>query len=156
MNYIYSYWNGNNEEEQKQEDDQQFSVSSAIEQDIAQLQLQEEEPKSCLSIEKRYETINATTNQLMEQTLSTEERKILDGFIERLKDDFPHEVQSTATLIRFLRARKWKLKESEHMFRNRMKWVFVKIFCSMQQSNFTLPSAITLNHTKLWTMMYCR
>jgi hypothetical protein len=70
-----------------------------------------------------YDQINEEWNKLIEQQLNEEETRKLKQFIDRLSVDYCHEVKSTVTLVRFLRARNWDLDKAETMFRARMDWV---------------------------------
>lgn len=69
---------------------------------------------------EKYTIVNEERNKLIVKELNDHETKQLQLFHDLLKTDFPHDVQDTVSLVRFLRARKWDLKESEKMYRARM------------------------------------
>lgn len=75
-----------------------------------------------------YTIVNTEYNQLMEAQLNSDEKHKLQLFITRLQTDYPKDVASTETLIKFLRARKWNLDNAEKMYRDRMVCIFIHIF----------------------------
>jgi hypothetical protein len=70
-----------------------------------------------------YTIVNEEYNQKQVALLNENELKLLNELSERLASDFPNDVKDKVALVRFLKARKWKLDKAESMFRNRMKWV---------------------------------
>lgn len=69
---------------------------------------------------QHYTLVNTEHNKLMEAQLSPEEKTKLAELIAHLAKDYAHDTQSTETMIRFLRARKWNVHDAEVMFRNKM------------------------------------
>jgi hypothetical protein len=67
--------------------------------------------------------INQQANEQYESTLTAAQLNSLSILKERLQADFPKHVHNTASLIRFMKARKFDVDKSEYMYRERMQWV---------------------------------
>lgn len=69
---------------------------------------------------KQYTIVKDEFNSAVLKELSQNEINLLQQFTDRVKKDYPEDVKDVATLVKFLRARKWNLDASEKMYRNRM------------------------------------
>ena len=78
----------------------------------------------------QYTIIRPEFNAAAEQTLTDQQRTLLQSFIQIFEKEYPHDVKDTWTLIRYLEARDWNIKQAEEMYRKRL------VRCSLVQACF--------------------